>query len=228
MTNSKHKTGSERFIVDNSDKDWKVRDYLHQWCDIARSFDIATGYFDIGALLALAGKWQQLDNIRILMGDEVSKRTKNAFEEGLNQIRIRLDDSLEEAKEKDDFLEGVPAIVEAIKKKQIETRVYRKKKFHAKAYITYSKFDVVGSSALVGSSNFTYPGLHKNVELNIQIQREVEQLQDWFEEHWEEAEDVTTDILRTIERHTRSYTPFEVYAKAITEYFSSHEDRLRK
>jgi len=27
------KTGSELFIVDNSDKDWKVRNYLEQWAD---------------------------------------------------------------------------------------------------------------------------------------------------------------------------------------------------
>ncbi len=218
-----HKTGSELFIVDNSDEDWKVHNYLHQWCDIARAFDIATGYFEIGALLALDSKWQQLENIRILMGDEVSRRTRKAFEEGLLQITDKLDDSLESAKEIDDFLTGVPAIVEAIKTAHIHIRVYRKKKFHAKAYITHSKFDVVGSSALVGSSNFTVPGLFQNIELNIQIRREVEELQEWYERHWNEAEDVTPEILRVIERHTRDYTPFEVYAKAMAEYFRSHE-----
>jgi hypothetical protein len=32
MPPQKAKTGSELFIVDNSDKDWKVRRYLHDWC----------------------------------------------------------------------------------------------------------------------------------------------------------------------------------------------------
>jgi HKD family nuclease len=41
--------------------------------------------------------------------------------------------------------------------------------FHAKAYITHAKLEVVGSQALVGSSNFTAPGLTKNIELNIQV-----------------------------------------------------------
>lgn len=223
MTKANSKTGSELFIVDNSDDDWKVHNYLHQWCEIAHAFDIATGYFEIGALLALDDRWQQLERIRILMGDEVSRRTKRAFEEGLLKIRTRLDESLEYAKEKDDFLAGVPAIVKAIKTRQIETRVYRQKKFHAKAYITHSKFDVVGSSALVGSSNFTVPGLFQNVELNIQVRREVEELQEWYERHWNEAEDVTPEILRVIERHTRDYTPFDIYAKALAEYFRSHE-----
>lgn len=217
------KQGHELFIVDNSDEDWKVQQYLYEWCDIANSFDIATGYFEIGALLALDGKWQQLKKIRLLIGDEVSRRTKRAFEEGLAQIVARLDDSLEAEKDEDDFLSGVPAIVEALRSGQIEARVYRKKKFHAKAYITHSKFEVVGSAALVGSSNFTYPGLQQNIELNIQVRDKVDELQDWFEEHWELAEDVTPDLLKTIERHTREYSPFDVYAIALTEYFRGHE-----
>jgi len=47
--------------------------------DIATKFDVATGYFEIGALLALDGQWQKLEELRILMGDEVSKRTKKAL-----------------------------------------------------------------------------------------------------------------------------------------------------
>jgi hypothetical protein len=222
MTRHPKKSGAELFIVDNAD-DWKVQRYLRDWCEIARAFDIATGYFEIGSLLSLDGQWQKLEKLRILMGDEVSKRTKKAFEEGLAQITGRLDDSIEAAKEEDDFLSGVPAIVEAIKSGQILARVYRKRKFHAKAYITHAKLDVVGAAALVGSSNFTYPGLHENVELNIQLRREIEELQEWYERHWLEAEDVTPEILRVIERHTREYTPFEVYARAMAAYFEAHE-----
>ncbi|MGB4858503.1 MAG: hypothetical protein WBP11_04180, partial [Dokdonella sp.] len=65
-------TGSELFIVDNSDDDWKVAKYLREWCDISSGIDIASGYFEIGALLDLDGEWQKVDCIRILMGDEVS------------------------------------------------------------------------------------------------------------------------------------------------------------
>ena len=75
-------TGSELFIVDNSEEDWKAVRYLHDWCQLSKSIDIATGYFEIGALLALDGEWQKVDGIRLLMGDEVSKRTEKAFEEG--------------------------------------------------------------------------------------------------------------------------------------------------
>ena len=57
--------GGDLFIVDNSDKEWKVQRYLRDWADIAHTFDIATGYFEIGSLLALDGQWQKLDKIRI-------------------------------------------------------------------------------------------------------------------------------------------------------------------
>jgi superfamily II DNA or RNA helicase len=219
----KTKSGGDLFIVDNSDEEWKVRDYLSEWADIATAFDIATGYFEIGALLALGGQWQKLDKLRILMGDEVSMRTQRALLAGVQRVERILDESVEREKLRNDFLTGVPAIVDAMQRRQIECRVYTKDKFHAKAYITHAKQAVVGSSALVGSSNFTFPGLTSNVELNVQLRREVELLQEWYERHWEQAEDVTPGILRVIERHTHEYTPFDVYSLALHELFARHQ-----
>jgi len=182
------KAGSDLFIVDNSDSEWKVRSYLSEWCDISSAIDIATGYFEIGALLCLKEKWQGVERIRVLMGDEVSRRTRHAFEEGLRKIVDALDSSIEEEKKKNDFLDGVPAVVEAIRAGKIVCRVYRRDKFHAKAYITHGRTAVVGSFALVGSSNLTYPGLNENVELNVQVRGpEVGLLQEWYEKHWQEA-----------------------------------------
>src|SRR2546428_14075094 len=108
-------TGSELFIVDNSDEDWKVLRYLHDWCQISKAIDCATGYFEIGSLLALKDEWQKVDRIRILMGDEVSHRTRDALVEGLKKVTTRLDCSLEAEKRKNEFLAGVHAIVKAIR-----------------------------------------------------------------------------------------------------------------
>lgn len=69
MPNRTSKSGSELFIVDNSDVDWKVQRYLSDWCQISAQIDIATGYFEIGSLLTLGDAWQKVDNIRILMGE---------------------------------------------------------------------------------------------------------------------------------------------------------------
>ena len=218
------RTGGELFIVDNSDDEWKALRYLRDWCDYARSIDVATAYFEIGSLIGLEGQWQKTDGMRVLMGDEVAARTRAAFENALKTRRDRLDESIELEKEKDDFLDGVPAIVEAMKTGKIQFRVYRKAKFHAKAYITHARSEVIGAAALVGSSNFTRPGLTQNIELNVQITGQpVSVLQEWYEEHWEEAEEVTPEMLRVVERHIQSFTPFEVWAQSLREYFRRRE-----
>ena len=218
--------GRELFIVDNSVSGWTGLRYLEEWSSIAKAFDIATGYFEIGALLTLDGKWQGLEKIRILMGAETTHRTRKAILEAVRaQALDRLDESIEEDKEPNPFLHGVPAILAALRSGQIECRVYDKDKFHAKAYITHARLEVVGAQALVGSSNFTRPGLTKNIELNVQIQsaREVAQLQEWFETHWNEASEVTETVIETISRHTHLYSPFDVYAKALQQFFRGHE-----
>ena len=214
------KSDADLFIVDNSDSDWKVNKYLAEWADLARALDIATGYFEIGALLALDGQWQKLEQIRLLMGDEVTKRTRDTL---LSGLRDKLDKSIEQEKESNDFLRGVPAIVDALRQEKIVARVYAKNKFHAKAYITHSKYSIVGSAALVGSSNFTLPGLTQNVELNLHVTERVAALQQWYEHYWEQSQDISPELLKTIERHTRDYSPFEVYAKALQEFFRGHE-----
>jgi superfamily II DNA or RNA helicase len=218
--------GGDLFIVDNSDPGWTGLRYLQEWCDLATTFDIATGYFDTGALLALDGKWQGLHKIRILMGSEITASTKKLLLDTVRATARRtLDEGLEAEKDANPFLNGVPGIVAALRSGQIECRVYNLAKFHAKTYITHAKLEVVGAKALVGSSNFTRPGLTQNVELNIQVQSpgDVQQLQDWFDAHWQKGVEVTDSVLQVIERHAREYGPFDVYAKALDELFRGHE-----
>jgi len=211
-TKSIQSTASDFFIVDNSDEHWKALEYVRQWCQLSSSIDIATGYFEVGALLALDGEWQKVDRIRILIGSETSRQTVEAIREA----RAVLDSSLAKERQNDPFLAGLDGVIEGIRSGRIEIKVYRKKKFHAKAYITHGRLDVVGSAALVGSSNFTPAGLTRNVELNVRFTGvEVRELQAWFQSYWDEAEPATGDLLDVLERHNRSYTPFEVYAKAL-------------
>lgn len=182
------------YIVDNLSEKRTIKHYLTEWCKISKQMDIATGYFEIGGLLELDENWQSLDKIRIILGSEMTKRTKNVIDT-IGEVLIgRLNDSIESEKDKNEFLLGVPAILQAMKDKRIECKVFDKDKFHAKAYIThfndeyYSKFipemNVPNGYALVGSSNFTKAGLTKNIELNVQISNNVELLQEWFEQRY--------------------------------------------
>jgi superfamily II DNA or RNA helicase len=200
----------EQFIVDNTAEDWKALQYVREWCDISSAIDIATGHFEIGAFLALDGAWQKVDRIRLLIGGETSRTTADA-------IATALDTSIVfERQTGDTFLAGIEAVVDGIRSGKIEIRVYKQKKFHAKAYITHSRLKVVGSAALVGSSNFTRPGLTQNVELNVRFQGpEIAELQEWYDQHWHEATPVNDELLSVLEHNAREFTPFEVYAKAL-------------
>tara|TARA_S200000501_G_scaffold142437_1_gene134488 strand:+ start:3617 stop:6802 length:3186 start_codon:yes stop_codon:yes gene_type:complete len=220
--------GRSAFIVDNRETDItdKVQGYLEKWCEVSRQFDIATGYFEVGALSRLDGEWQKLDKIRILMGREVSRTTKDAL---VTAITEQLDNSFDEEKEKhgNEFLRGIPAIIEGIRSGKIECRVYTPHKFHAKMYITHAKHDIMGPVALVGSSNFTVPGISRNIELNVRIEtgHQVVELQEWFEHFWEHdgTEPINEEILEVMETHAHEYEPFLLYGKSLEEYFRDKE-----
>ena len=75
---------------------------------LAKAFDIATGYFEIGALLTLDGRWQGLDKIRILMGAETTHRTRKTMLEAVRaQALDRLDESRHSLRRKGMFVAQV-------------------------------------------------------------------------------------------------------------------------
>ena len=224
------------YIVDNSSEEQSVKTYLKDWCEVSKQIDIATGYLEIGGLLELDTHWQKVDKIRIILGNEVTKRTKAVIDKVVETLLKGVKDSVDQEQEKNEFLIGVPAILDAIKSRKIECRVYDKSKFHAKAYITYfrdevkneliSAMNVPTGYALVGSSNFTRAGLTQNIELNIQNSDSVDQLQDWFERHWQEGIDITDAVFEVMENQCKDYSPYDIYLRSMYEYFKSREETI--
>ncbi len=184
--------------------------------------DIATGTFEIGAFLSLGKTWQRLDGIRLLMGDETTKRTKDHL---IKALQDATDANIESEKEQDDTLQGLAAVRDAIRRGKIVVRVYDKAKFHAKLNLMHAQNSSPVDFATVGSSNFTRPGLTQNVELNsfITDATHIEKLNTWYDARWEEASEVKEELLRTIQRHLKEYPPFTVYAKSLHAYFRGRE-----
>ncbi|HUU20740.1 MAG TPA: SNF2-related protein [Sedimentisphaerales bacterium] len=208
-------------IIDNRGEN-KVLRALQKLLPHLQKMDIATGVFEIGSFLLLEGLWQELDKIRILMGDETTRRTKREIVQALLDVS---NESIEREKERDDALTGLAAVRQAIGDKQIALRTYSKAKFHAKSYLMESKVASPVDFAIVGSSNFSRPGLTENVELNLfsTDQVHIENLRKWYDELWKEGEDVKEEILKVIEPHLKEYDPFTVYAKALYEFFAGRE-----
>ena len=224
------------YIVDNVTENQTVKQYLNEWCDISKQMDIATGYLEVGGLLDLDGNWQKLDKIRIILGNEVTNRTKKVIDKVVDSMINKVKSSIDREQERNEFLIGIPAIIEAMKSRKIECRVYDKDKFHAKAYITYFKdeyknqfksvMNIPEGYALVGSSNFTHAGLTKNIELNVQVSNDVEALQQWYEDRWKEGVDITDAVLETMEMHCKEYSPYDVYLRSMYEFFKGREKTI--
>ncbi len=208
-------------IVDNTG-DQTVLQVLSRILPETTHLDIATGYFEISSLLALGEAWSNIDRIRILMGDETTRRTRHVLIEELSQAT---DTSIETHKEQDDTLTGLDRVRQALHRKQIQVRVYDRSKFHAKCYLMRTRTPQLVNFGLVGSSNFTKSGLTSNIELNLLTseQHQLQALWGWFEEAWKEAKEVNAEVLKVIERHLQLFTPFEIWAKALHEYFLGHE-----
>ena len=170
--------------------------------------------------MELAGSWEHLREIRILMGDETSKQTR----EMLFKLLEKNTQALEALKEKSADLSALKQIELALRDGKIKPRIAEKgKKFHAKLYLPkFSEPEM--NSAYVGSSNFTKSGLTQNIELNIKVRdAQYEELTTWFETLYAKGQDISADVLRELTRHTRDYTPFEVYVKALMELVSNRE-----
>ena len=214
---------SDLYIVDNSADEKTVLKYLSEWCSVSKQMDIATGYLEVGGLLALDQSWQKMDKIRILLGNEMTARTKNILESVANSIVSHFSSSIDKEQEKNEFLIGVPAILDALKSKKIECHVIDSRKFHAKAYITYLRdeyrnqfigaMNVPTGYALVGSSNFTKAGLTQNIELNVQVRDDVAELQKWFETQWKIGVEVSDALLKAIDARSSVFNSLSQYQK---------------
>ncbi len=208
-------------IIDNKEPN-TVLESLKKLLPESKRLDVATGFFEIGSLLSLDGFWNALEGMRIIMGDETQRRTRKELVEN---IKRESDESIEQSKERDDSLKGLFAVRQALQQGTISPKVYTRAKFHAKAMLMKMKPPHLSNYGIVGSSNFTEPGLCRNIELNLLTteQHQLQALQAWYEECWNESEEVRDEILKVIEPHLKEYTPFEVYFKALYEYFRGKE-----
>ena len=150
-------------IIDNRDSN-TVLESLKRLLPQSKTLEVATGYFEIGSLLALDSFWNALESVRILMGDEAQRRTKKEL---VDSLQREGDASIERNKEQDDSLRGLVAVRDALQNGRIKAKVYTKAKFHAKSLLMKMKPPHLSDYGIVGSSNFMEPGLCRNLELNL-------------------------------------------------------------
>jgi superfamily II DNA/RNA helicase/HKD family nuclease len=179
----------------------------------AKQVNIAVGYFYLNGFNLV--KEDLPDNIgkdfiRMVMGNETNQITRDEIIEGFEKRDERLRNLLEDLQEPltEEQQNNIRNLKYLIEKEQIEIRFFDKETLHAKLYVFINHPEELSVDnhnspglAILGSSNFTEPGLSKNKELNIKItdRDEVIHLKTWFEELFAEAKPFNKDLLDVIE-----------------------------
>ena len=255
------------FVIDNQQH--KMADVLNNLLlhHKGHSLDVATAYFNVGGWQLLRDGLNGLGNFRLLLGDEPEAGSDLGLREiGAKPVKGLIRDLASESfNEK--TLRLVEDLIAFLRQEHVQVRLYTRGFLHAKCYLFYSgsgfeRFTPI--AAIVGSSNFTRPGLQTNKELNLahranltpeevdpdrvkaflesadrkrlgqvgEVDRvtaanvpgvlAINELAEWYERQWDAARDFKEELIDLVDSSKfgrKEYTPYQVYMKAIFEYF---------
>lgn len=201
------------------------------------NFDILVGYFRITGFYLLKKSLETVDKVRILVGlgadDEtvVATQTVSIFDQGyyktFPKLKNKIKEEFNDSADSIDVENGILTFIEWVKNKKVEIKMCPDKNVHAKVYIfknnaTISEYSI--GSVITGSSNFSYTGLEKNIEFNIESKdpNDFAVSLQFFNDLWAQAIDITSDIQEVVENETwmnAQITPYELFIKTLIEYF---------
>ncbi|MFQ5853888.1 MAG: helicase, partial [Candidatus Binatia bacterium] len=261
------------YVIDN--QSYRLSDILNGLLaeHKGRSLDVATAYFTVGGFGLVKEGLLNLGSLRLLIGAEpttgqqIGLRPEPLVVKGL----IRRD--LEDLPFKEETLKLVEDLIAYLQRDLVQVRLYDEGFLHAKCWLFYS--DRPGQQmlfdrfrpilAIVGSSNFTIPGLTSNRELNLSHKvlldpaevedreaaqavswlsdakpserigpenrqllksevgaRAIIDLESWYERQWVDGRDFKEELIELLDASKfgrKEYTPYQVYMKALYEYF---------
>lgn len=267
------------YVIDNiTTRLADVLNYLLQ-SQPGQQVDIATAYFSIRGFEQVRHTLPSVRRCRLLLGDKPDTGEDIGMRpDSKTYLRHELNAEPFAA----DTLRLIEELLRFLRRTEVEVRLYlgnapaesaRRHFLHAKCYLFYggrgdqpTLFDhlnpIVG---IVGSSNFTGPGLVRNRELNLvhktllaaeEIEdpharsevshhassrvnltitpdnqrllksevgaRAIIDLAHWYEAQWQLAYDYKAQLIELLENSKfggREYTPYQIYMKALYEYF---------
>ena len=241
-------------VIDN--KNIILKNELLKILPKTENASIAVGYFFISGLSVIIQSLKNVNKIRLLISNTTDKTTAEALIEGfhnIKEVRSKVDEinfvntdrksnvisdakdnikkSLEHMSQTVDDKTVVELLIEMMKTKQLEIRVYPKEKLHAKAYIFKLKdTDLIEGIGIVGSSNLSIAGISHNSELNLKTSNSpnVNQLLNWFDELWKEGLEFTEDFNLILSNSWagKTYSPRDLFLKAVyIEYKEKLEEQ---
>jgi superfamily II DNA or RNA helicase len=279
------------YVIDNDRH--RLADVLNQVLDDHRdlAMDIASAFFNLRGYQQLRERLQRLGSLRLLLGAEPLSGEDLGLKPRLDALQAALRGDLGAEPFRPETLALVEDLVRFLRDERVQVRLYERGFLHAKCYLFYGtprrgplfeRFRPV--LGIVGSSNFTGPGLTTNRELNLVHkgllpEEEVDdqharqaalshyddappddrtqladaydggtaprvsgrisfesrrllksevgaaaiwELAEWFDRQWADGRDFKQDLIDLLDASkfgTREYTPYQVYLKALFEYF---------
>lgn len=242
-----------------------------------RSMDIATAYFTVGGFGLLKEGLLDLGSFRLLLGVEPTTVERLGIHPSANQTSRIITQDLAAMQFDEETLRLVEDLIGYLRRDMVAVRLYEGGFLHAKCYLFYGDKPSSGWDRLqplvgiVGSSNFTVPGLTSNRELNLthktlmseeesaenlstlpwtaseapdslgkqydldvmrQVMssvgaRAIAELDRWFEQLWDESRDFKDELIEILDSSkfgAHEYTPYQIYMKALYEYFREDLD----
>jgi len=156
------------YVLDN--QSYTLADILNALMEARQghSLDVASAYFNIGAYRLLQEGLKNLRSFRLLLGSEPG----TARDIGLKHSLRR---DLEQEAYSEETLRLVEDLIAYLRQPHVAVRLFERGFLHAKCYLFYGDkggqlplFErLLPMIGIVGSSNFTAPGLSTNKELNL-------------------------------------------------------------
>lgn len=197
-------------------------------------FDCLVGYFYVSGFHKLQKSLENTKKVRILVGMGIDSQTFKLIEDSEITImstaefkkNFKEDIISEMDNSENSFMveKGVKQFVEWLKLGKLEIKGYKERKTHSKLYIMSFPENIMDEGRVItGSSNFTQPGLEKNLEFNVELKNQVDYrfAKDKFEELWEHSEPLTEEFINTLSKNTwlrEDITPYELYLKFLYEF----------
>ncbi len=241
-----------------------------------KSLDVATAYFTAGAFGMLKHGLQTLGSFRMLLGTEPHGGEQIGLRPDARALAAAMRGDLECEAFSESTLRLIEDLIRFLRRENVSVRVYEEGFLHAKCYLFYNDSPALGwdrfqpLAGIVGSSNFTAPGLTTNKELNLSHKarlerdevlddlttppvsmdaplsrderfdfeerqrlkssvgaRAIAELDEWFERQWAASRDFKANLIELLDTSkfgAHEYTPYDIYLKALFEYFKDDLD----
>ncbi len=209
--------------------------------------DIAVGYLFMSGFQKVAGSFERLEKVRILVGrsDRPTLEEAALGAQQAEALRAQLEaDSIVQRREREsaaresvehvaagvaslpqdaDSERAVRSLRDMIASGKAEVRAYLRSPLHAKAYLCWYENHAEPGAAVVGSSNMTLAGFSGNTELNVRVtgDAEMEALREWFETLWKDSQDISEALEAALARSwpLAATPPYHVYLKGLYELY---------